>query len=137
MLPPQICSSYQAESNIFHPTKKRDNNAQHQSHDRKNGKVDQIQSLFSKSFFQEHHQSVKQFGSTSDLIWVQTICKGCQQANRRDRGQRFGPKCEKTYLRGFANNTGADQPAPLLFACWKVAYVNLLQVKFQFSSLSL
>ena len=23
----------------------------------------------------------------------------------------IGPRCEKTYLRGFANNTGADQPA--------------------------
>ena len=25
----------------------------------------------------------------------------------------FGPRCEKTYLRGFANKTGADQPAHL------------------------
>ena len=23
----------------------------------------------------------------------------------------YGPQCEKTCLRGFANNTGADQPA--------------------------
>ena len=23
----------------------------------------------------------------------------------------YGPRCEKTYLRGFANNTGADQTA--------------------------
>ena len=28
----------------------------------------------------------------------------------------------------------ADLSAPLLFAFWKVPYVNLLQVKFQFSS---
>ena len=25
----------------------------------------------------------------------------------------YGPRCEKTCLRGFANNTGADQPAHL------------------------
>ena len=35
----------------------------------------------------------------------------------------------------FANNKGADQPVhPLLFAFWKVSYVNLLPMKFQFSS---
>ena len=38
-----------------------------------------------KRFFQEHYQSVKQFGSRSGmtfcpvLIWVQTVCKGNQQ----------------------------------------------------------
>ena len=38
-------------------------------------------------------------------------------------------------------NTGADQPAhprslitPLLFAFWKVSYLDLLRLKFQFSS---
>ena len=31
----------------------------------------------------------------------------------------------------------AVRSAPLLFAFWKVSYVNLLQVKFQFSSSSL
>ena len=42
---------------------------------------------------------------------------------------------------GVANNKGADQPAhprslisALLFAIWEVSYVNLLKVKFQFSS---
>ena len=34
--------------------------------------------------------------------------------------------------RGFVNNTGAGS-APLLFAFWKVSYVNLLPVKFHFS----
>ena len=47
----------------------------------------------------------------------------------------YGPIHEKTGLRGFANNKGADQPAQtgqhLLFAFWKVSYLNLLQVKFQ------
>ena len=45
---------------------------------------------------------------------------------------RNGPRREKTCLRGFANNTGADQP--LLFAFWKVSYMGLLQVKFKVSS---
>ena len=50
-----------------------------------------------------------------------------------------GPQREKTCLRGFANNTGADQPAhltvwsePLLFAYWKVSYLNLLQANSLF-----
>ena len=47
-----------------------------------------------------------------------------------------GPQRGKTCLRGFANNTGADQSD--LGLCYsrflKVSYVNLLQVKFQFSS---
>ena len=53
----------------------------------------------------------------------------------------FGPRREKTCIRGVANNTGADQPAhprsligAMLFALWNVLYVNLLQVKFHFSS---
>ena len=52
----------------------------------------------------------------------------------------IGPRHEKTCLRGFANNTGTDQRLiSALFAFWKilVSYVNLLQVKFQFSSWSL
>ena len=48
--------------------------------------ADLFQNLFfSKNFFQEYYQCVKQFGSRpgrpiSGLIWIQTICKGCQQA---------------------------------------------------------
>ena len=45
---------------------------------------------------------------------------------------------------GFANNKVADQPAhprspisTFVIHFWKVSYVNLLQVKFQFSSMSL
>ena len=52
-----------------------------------------------------------------------------------------GPRREKTCLLGFVNNTGADQPAYLcrlisavLFTFWKVSYLKLLQVKFEFSS---
>ena len=52
-----------------------------------------------------------------------------------------GPRLEKTCLRGFANNTGADRPAhpcslisAFVVRFWKVLYVNLLQMKFQFSS---
>ena len=43
---------------------------------------------FYKKLFQEHYQSVKQFGSRSnthilsDLIWVQTVCKGNQQTTK-------------------------------------------------------
>ena len=48
----------------------------------------------------------------------------------------FGAQREKTCLRGFMNNKGADQlwSVPLLFDYWKVSYLNLLQLKFQFSS---
>ena len=57
----------------------------------------------------------------------------------------FGPRGEKTCLHGVANNTGAHQPAHLrslisayvIIAFSKVLSVSLLQVKFQFSSLSL
>ena len=46
---------------------------------------------------------------------------------------QYGPRREKTCLRGFANNTGTDQPAhphsliSALFTFWKVSYVNILQ----------
>ena len=53
-----------------------------------------------------------------------------------------GPRREKTCLREFANNTGAEQPAHsrslisvFVFAFWKVPYLSLLQEKFQFPSL--
>ena len=56
----------------------------------------------------------------------------------------IGPRGKKTCLQEFANNTGADQPAhrrslisSFGFAFWKVSYLTLLRVKFQFSSLSL
>ena len=46
---------------------------------------------------------------------------------------KYGPRREKTCLRWFAINTGADQPAhlrslisALLFAYWKVSYQDLL-----------
>ena len=53
----------------------------------------------------------------------------------------FGPRREKTCLRGFANNTGADQsahPRSLISAfvirfC-RGSYLDLLQLKFQLSS---
>ena len=51
---------------------------------------------------------------------------------------------EKTCLRGFTNNTGADQPAhprslisAFVIAFWKVPYLSLLQAEFHFSSESL
>ena len=40
---------------------------------------------FSKKVFQEYHQNVKQFASRLilfSLIWVQTVCKGYQQATK-------------------------------------------------------
>ena len=50
------------------------------------------------------------------------------------------PRSEKTCLRRFANNKGADKPEHLgrlvsafIIAYWKVSYLNLLQAKFQFS----
>ena len=53
----------------------------------------------------------------------------------------MGLDARNPVLGGGANNTGADQPAHLrsmisafLIAFWKVSYVNLLHVKFQFSS---
>ena len=51
---------------------------------------------------------------------------------------------EKTCRPGFANNTGADQPAhprkpinAFVIRFWKVLYSTLLQVKFQIPSYSL
>ena len=44
----------------------------------------------------------------------------------------YGPRRKKTCLGWFVNNKGADQP--FLFTYWKVIYLNLLQVRFQFSS---
>ena len=35
--------------------------------------------FFGKFFLEEYHQSVKQFGPRSGLIWVQTVCKGYHQ----------------------------------------------------------
>ena len=54
----------------------------------------------------------------------------------------IGPRREKIYLRRFVNNTGADQPAHprSLISAFVIRYlesiihVNLLQVKFQYSS---
>ena len=53
----------------------------------------------------------------------------------------YGPRCEKTCLWGLRTTKvqtslriGADWSAPLLFAFWKVSYLNLLKAKFQFSS---
>ena len=59
----------------------------------------------------------------------------------------IGPGREKTSLRGFANNKGADQPAHprslisafviRFFESVIAAYLTLLQAKFQLSSYSL
>ena len=40
----------------------------------------------------------------------------------------YGQRREKTCLCGLANNKGTDQPAhpALLFAFWKVLYINIL-----------
>ena len=53
----------------------------------------------------------------------------------------FGPPREKSCLRGVAYNKGADQPAGLrsliitfVVPLLKVSYLDLLQVKFQFTS---
>ena len=53
----------------------------------------------------------------------------------------IGPCRNKTCLRGFANNKGADQPVHLhslistfVVHFWKVSYPDLLRPKFQFSS---
>ena len=42
---------------------------------------------FSKKYFKEYYQGVKQFGSRSRrsaLIWVQTVCKGYQLLARKE-----------------------------------------------------
>ena len=63
-----------------------------------------------------------------------------------DRGQIYtvftcGPRRENTWLRGFVNKKGTDQPARMrslirafVFRYWKVLYLDLQQTKFQFSS---
>ena len=38
---------------------------------------------------------------------------------------------------GLVNNKGVDQPEHLFFVHWKVSYLDLLPVKFRFSSLSM
>ena len=53
-----------------------------------------------------------------------------------------GPRPNQTRLWGFLRPTkaqtslrlSADRSVPLLFAYWKVSYLNLLQSKFQYSS---
>ena len=43
--------------------------------------------FFQKKIFQEYHQNVKQFGSRSGQIWVQTVCKGYQQMIKVDTSE--------------------------------------------------
>ena len=47
------------------------------------------------------------------LIVVQSLAKGFNPINTQQQraSLSFGPRHEKTFLWGFANNTGADQPA--------------------------
>ena len=46
-------------------------------------------------------------GKPNFAAWKQQRCR-CAFVSAKSRR---GPRCEKTCLRGFANNTGADQPA--------------------------
>ena len=48
----------------------------------------------------------------------------------------YGPRCEKTCLQCFRTAKVQTSPAstPLLFAYWKITYLNLLQANFRFSS---
>ena len=60
----------------------------------------------------------------------------------RETPQSHGPRREKTCLRVFANNTGADQPAHprglistfVVRFTLGVSYLDLLRAKFHFSS---
>ena len=57
--------------------------------------------------------------------------------NNNNNNNNNGNRREKTCLRWFANNTGADQPAhprSLISAFVIVPYLSLLQAKFHFSS---
>ena len=53
----------------------------------------------------------------------------------------LGPRREKTCLGGVAHNKGADQPAHpcrlisafVIYAYWKVSYLDMLQAKFKIS----
>ena len=68
--------------------------------------------------------------------------KGVGRISMRVRNDSIiGPRREKTCLRTFANNKGADQPAhprnlisAFVFAFLKVSYPNMPQTKFQLSS---
>ena len=53
-----------------------------------------------------------------------------QRRETRLRGILYVPIREKTCLRWFANDKGADQSAQMLFTFWKVSYLNLKQVEF-------
>ena len=53
----------------------------------------------------------------------------------------YGPRCEKTCLQGFENNTGSDQPAhphrlisAFVFRLLETIISKLLPAKFKFSS---
>ena len=67
-----------------------------------------------------------------DTVW---------ESEKTRKNITIGPQRGKTCLRGFTNNTDADQPAhprslisAFVIPFWKVSYVILLQMKFQFSS---
>ena len=44
---------------------------------------------------------------------------------------KIGPRCEKTCLRGFVNNTGADQPAHLrsLISAFVIRFLESIMCK--------
>ena len=51
---------------------------------------------------------------TKNAFYLRMCCMGgcsINSHNNPDRIMYYGPQREKTCLRGFANNTGADQPA--------------------------
>ena len=76
--------------------------------------------------------------------FTQEISRGIElKALRRcilNRGGRlFKFDCIWASMRGFANNTGADQPAHpcSLVSTFVICFLEMLQVKFQFSNYSL
>ena len=52
---------------------------------------------------------------------------------------QYGPRCEKTYLRGFANNTGADQPVHprSLISSFDICFLERIKCKLATGKISI
>ena len=97
---------------------------------------------FFKIFFQEHYQSVKQFGSQSGptllsvLTWVQTNCKGYLQITMvaaskvRSLKYHYDKQTAKTMI-----NVNLEISSRVLFS-WIFAYAKFREVKTLAKSLS-
>ena len=125
-----------------------------------NFKVIMLKSFISCSFYLFSYKVSRSSFSTVVSIWPSVKYTDGLKSNMTPLLTKFSgythahgvhlpftirPRREKTSLRGFANNKGADQPARIACAsaqtvqrlCYpllKVSYLNLLQAKFQLSS---